>query len=69
MRGELSMAPFSRSGKRTAESAWGSISELTGDPNFVAVCAFSAIGLLISLCLAMQFPDTAAAMVALLVQL
>jgi hypothetical protein len=65
MRAELSMPPFSRSGKRTAKSVWGSISELTGDPSFVAVCAFSTVGLLISLCLAMQFP---AEMMAVLAQ-
>ena len=65
MRGEISTRPFSKSDKRTGEPAWGSISILTGDPDFFAVCAFSAIGLLISLCLTMQFPFTDA-MVALL---
>jgi hypothetical protein len=68
MRGELSVPPFSRSGKQTDEAVWGSISALAGDSSFVAVCAFSMTGLLTSLFLAAQFPLTDE-MVALLASL
>lgn len=67
MRGEISTLPLSKAGRQTTGSAWSSIYALSEDPDFLAVAAFSTIGLLISLCLAMQFPDTSV-MVALLAQ-
>jgi hypothetical protein len=58
MRGEVSMRSLSKSGKRNAEAGWGTIYALSESPDFLAVAGFSAVGLLISLYLAMHFAFT-----------
>jgi hypothetical protein len=56
MRGEISLRPLRKGGRLPVVFDWGSTSTLTRNPDFVAVCAFSLIGLFTSLILAMQFP-------------
>jgi hypothetical protein len=58
MRSEISTRPLSGSSERTAETAWSLISQLTGNPDLIAVAVFFVIGLVISLWLTIQFPVT-----------
>lgn len=55
-RGNLSTRNLHTSDFGEAKGAGQLIKELIGSPDFEAVSEFAAIGLLLSLCLAMQFP-------------
>jgi hypothetical protein len=58
MRGEISLPPFGQGGNLPTVFDWGSTFALARNPDFVAVCGFSLIGLFTWLILAMQFPFT-----------
>jgi hypothetical protein len=56
MRGNLPVRNLHPSGVGQAKNAGEVIKELICSPDFEAVTEFAAIGLLLSLCVAMQFP-------------
>jgi hypothetical protein len=58
MRGEISLPPLGQGGNLPTVFDWRSTSALARNPDFVAVCGFSLIGLFTWLILAMQFPFT-----------
>jgi hypothetical protein len=52
----VARALASNARNRTVGAATGLILDCLADPDFIAVCAFVAVGLLASVCLAMLFP-------------
>jgi hypothetical protein len=57
LRGKIATRALAANARnRTAEAAWDLILDWVGNPEFIVVCAFAAIGLLASICLAMLFP-------------
>jgi hypothetical protein len=60
MRAETPIRPLRANGRnRTFEAAWDVTAAFAGNPDFIAVCAFALIGLLVSICLAILFPLSA----------
>lgn len=57
MRGEISAVTFPRIRGRADQLVWTSIFTLTRSRDFIAVSAFSLIGLFASLCQMLQSPD------------
>ena len=53
------LAPTTRR-RNAAEAAWDRLAATLTHPDFMAVAAFSAIGLLLTLNVIMRFPDFAA---------
>jgi hypothetical protein len=68
MRGEVWPQPLGKGGRLPAAVDWGSTSTPACNPDFLAVCGFSLIGLFTSLMLAMQFPVSNEMTTALLAQ-
>ncbi len=56
MREEISLRPLGKGCKLPVEFDWGWTSALARNPDFVAVCGFSLIGLFSWLILTLQFP-------------
>jgi hypothetical protein len=56
MRSEISARPFIGSSKRTDKPGWRPISDLTINPDVIAITVFFAIGLSIALWLTVELP-------------